>query len=91
LSENYQLYHSEFCPYCIRVRRFCRGAGIDIPLRDIQREPGARGELIAGGGRSMVPCLRIERDDGGVEWLYESAHIIEYLDRNARPERRQRG
>ena len=37
-------------------------------------------DLIRGGGRGTVPCLRIERDTGDVEWLYESVDIVEYLN-----------
>ena len=33
---------------------------------------------MAGGGKTMVPCLRIESKDG-VEWLYESSDINAYL------------
>ena len=35
-------------------------------------------ELLQGGGKSTVPCLRIER---GIEvsWMYESMDIIDYL------------
>jgi glutathione S-transferase len=83
LAETYQLFHYESCPYCARVRRFLSGAGLEIALRDVQREPGARAELIAGGGRPTVPCLRIEREDGSVQWLYESVRIIEFLERHA--------
>jgi glutathione S-transferase len=28
----------------------------------------------------MVPCLRIEKEDGSSEWMYESKDIIAYLD-----------
>jgi glutathione S-transferase len=84
LSETYQLFHDESCRYCLRVRRFMVEAGLDIPLRDVQRDRDARAELIAAGGRATVPCLRIERDDGTVDWLYESGRIVDYLDRHAR-------
>jgi len=28
-----------------------------------------------------VPCLRIDKDDGSVQWMYESNDIIAYLKR----------
>ena len=62
------------------MRQFLTEAAIDIPLRDILRDGEARRELIEGGGRATVPCLRIERD-GEVRWLYESLDIIDYLRR----------
>jgi glutathione S-transferase len=30
-------------------------------------------------GRQTVPCLRIERADGSVEWMHESEDINAYL------------
>ena len=39
----------------------------------------ARDELVAGGGRATVPCLRIEQPDGTYEWMYESRDIVAYL------------
>ena len=36
-------------------------------------------DLIAGGGKSQVPCLRIETGSGDVRWLYESIDIVRYL------------
>jgi len=38
-----------------------------------------RDNLIDGGGKSQVPCLRIESEDGAVQWMYESRDIINYL------------
>lgn len=62
------------------VRRFMASRDIELPMRDILMEPDAREELVAGGGRQTVPCLRIEREDGRVEWMYESRDIIAFLD-----------
>lgn len=83
-QESYQLFGYDACPFCHRVRRFLDQAHLDIELRDTLRDPAARRELRTGGGRSTVPCLRIERADG-VHWLYESAAIIEYLQRRSAP------
>lgn len=41
--------------------------------------PEHNAELIAGGGKSQVPCLRIENQAGEASWLYESIDIIRYL------------
>ena len=78
MSETYQLYQYDRCPFCYRVRRFMDDAGIDIEIRDTLRDPAAASELRQGGGSSMVPCLRID-DEHGTRWLYESLDIIEYL------------
>jgi len=39
----------------------------------------ARQELLEGGGKAVVPCLKIKNGDS-VDWLYESMDIIRYLD-----------
>lgn len=78
MTETYQLFQYDSCPFCYQVRLFLQENGINIPLRDTLRDSTARQELLAGGGRQMVPCLRIEREDG-VQWLYESRDIIGYL------------
>ncbi len=74
------LYQFKTCPFCIRVRRHLRRLSLNIPLRDAQHDPVSRDELLQGGGRSMVPCLKIAKEDGEVTWLYESAEIIAYLE-----------
>ena len=81
MVESYQLFHFDFCPFCMRVRRYLEQAGITIPLRNIHQEQAAHQELVSGGGSQQVPCLRIEQD-GQVRWLYESADIIDYLAAN---------
>lgn len=73
------LYHSQACWFCTRVRHAMQELGIEIALRDVDREPGRRGELTAGGGKMQVPCLRMDSSDGRTTWLYESADIIDYL------------
>lgn len=78
MAENYQLFQYDSCPFCYRVRQFLHANDLNIPLRDTLHDLAARRELIEGGGRQTVPCLRIEREDG-VEWLYESLAIVHYL------------
>lgn len=73
------LYHSQACWFCARVRHAMQELGIDIALRDVDHEPGRRAELVSGGGKAQVPCLRMDAPDGRTTWLYESADIIAYL------------
>jgi glutathione S-transferase len=80
MPESYELFHSELCGFCHRVRRYMTGAGWELPLRDTLRDRAARAELIEGGGRATVPCLKITREDGEVVWMYESLDIIDYLE-----------
>ena len=77
------LYEHELCGFCQMVRRSTANLGLEVESRNILREPGRREELIEEGGKGMVPCLRIEYPDSRVEWLYESADIIDYLKRVA--------
>ena len=82
LSEQYQLFKSDTCGFCFRVRAYVEQLGIELPLRDVHTDAEAFRELLQGGGKTTVPCLRIERlaDTGTqVEWMYESLDIMQYL------------
>lgn len=57
---------------------FLRGREHSIELRSTS-DSEHHSALSAGGGKTQVPCLRIESDDGKVEWMYESDDIIRYL------------
>lgn len=72
------LYHYPGCLFCTRVHHTLKRLNLRVPLRDIRADPAARQELLAGGGRAMVPCLRIPTDSGH-RWLYESSDISHYL------------
>ncbi len=74
------LYQYKACPFCVKVRRAMKRQSLSIETRDVKRSEAARAELLAGGGDLKVPCLRVEGGDGQVEWLYESGHIIGYLE-----------
>ena len=71
------MYHKQGCPYCIKVRDFMKGRGIDIPLKDITESSEIVEELISIGGKRQVPCLVI---DGKA--MYESDDIIRWLEEN---------
>lgn len=78
-TKGLSLYHFDSCPFCRRVRSAVDALGLDLELRDIQRDPDRLRELVDATGRQMVPVLRIEDESGGVEWMPESVDIIEYL------------
>ncbi len=73
------LYQYMGCIYCARVRSVIDGLGVEIEMRDTLRKPEFAEEVLAATGRSAVPVLRIESEDGAVEWLPESREIITYL------------
>jgi glutathione S-transferase len=75
------LYHFRACPYCRKVRRDLRLWRLHLPAYDVRRDPSRLAELMAGGGKKQVPCLRIVEDDGTVHWMYESRAIGGYLVR----------
>ena len=79
--KGHQLFYFSTCPYCIKVRLALWWMGLHLPLREILFHPKNKAELIAGGGKKQVPCLRIENENGGVQWMYESGDIIRYLQR----------
>jgi len=77
--EGHQLYYYSTCLHCVVVRLALWRLGLKIPLKDILFQPGNNADLIAGGGKSQVPCLRVEKEGDDVRWIYESAEIIRYL------------
>lgn len=76
---NLVLYQFKTCPFCIKVRQEMRRLSLGIQQLDAQPEGRHRNDLLCGGGRAMVPCLRITDTAGDSEWLYESGAIIDYL------------
>jgi len=73
------LYYYPTCPFCVAVLNVFDQMDLDIELRNIFADPQWRQELIQGGGKKTVPCLRIEDDTRNVTWMYESREIIYYL------------
>jgi glutaredoxin len=75
------LYHFPTCPFCLKVRRTMRRLSLPIVLRNAQHDAVHRQALLAGGGKIQTPCLMIAGQNGHVTWLYESADIIAWLER----------
>lgn len=78
-SKHLMLYQFKMCPYCVKARRAIKRLSLKIETRDALREESSREELLAGGGKIKVPCLRIADEDGNTTWMYESSDIITYL------------
>lgn len=79
------IYQYEACPFCVKVRRALKRMNLHIELRDAKNQK-FKEELIKGGGKNQVPCLRIPKGNGDFQWLYESNDIISYLKSNYAPE-----
>jgi glutaredoxin len=75
------LYHFKTCPFCIKVRHEMARLSLPIALRDAQHDAKHRSDLQNGGGKVQTPCLQITGEQGKVTWLYESADIISYLQK----------
>ena len=81
-TEGLTIYQFEACPFCVKVRRFIRKNSLKINLKDAKNNQIFKSELVDGGGKHKVPCLRIEKIDSASEWLYESSEIIKFLKKN---------
>lgn len=73
------LYQFSTCPFCIKVRQELRRHSLTVELRDAQHSTENRQALLAQGGSSKVPCLKITDEHGKAQWLYQSGAIISYL------------
>jgi len=83
-TQNLSLYQLPACPFCVKVRRAMKREGLNIELRNINTNAALREELIKEGGKRTVPCLRIEQDNGDVQWLYESSDVVAHLEKIAK-------
>lgn len=73
------LYQFQACPFCVKTRRAIHRLNVPVSLHDAKHDQQAREQLLTGGGKIKVPCLRIE-EAGGTRWMYESNEIIAYLE-----------
>jgi glutaredoxin len=78
-TKNLSLYQLPSCPFCVKVRRTIKREGLNIDLRNINGDNAFSQELTREGGKRKVPCLRIEKTDGEVQWLYESNDVVAHL------------
>lgn len=78
-AKKLSLYEFEACPFCVKVRRQMKRLNLDIERRDAMNNPEHRSALLRARGKVKVPCLRIEKSDGSVEWMPESSDINAYL------------
>lgn len=77
---NHTLYYFSTCPYCMKVLSYLTLKGIDVDKKNIRKDESAYNELMQGGGKAQVPCLRITTDHGE-QWMYESDEIIQYFSK----------
>lgn len=79
MSKSYSLYYSKYCYFCQKVLMNLHGRDdLNIELRSTSERQHAA-DLMKGGGKTQVPCLRIDGGSGNVQWMYESDDIIQYF------------
>lgn len=79
MSTKYALYYSNYCFFCQKVMKSLHGReDLNIELRSTSDRQHSS-DLLQGGGKTQVPCLRIDDGNGQVQWLYESDDIINYF------------
>lgn len=76
--QNHTLYYFDGCIFCYRVRMAMTKLGISMEMRNIHTDSQYKNELRENGGKTTVPCLKIE-ENGQTHWMYESADIVAYL------------
>ncbi|MDD3150877.1 MAG: glutathione S-transferase N-terminal domain-containing protein [Candidatus Gastranaerophilales bacterium] len=74
-----ELYQFEQCPYCKRVREKLTELDLDYICRNVRHGTEKRDILMTLGGQDQVPFL-MDLDKGIM--MYESAEIVDYLDKN---------
>ncbi|VAW82282.1 Glutaredoxin [hydrothermal vent metagenome] len=84
-TQHLTLYQFKSCPFCIRVRRTIKQHSLNIETRDALRDSASRKQLLEGGGKIKVPCLKIQDAQGDITWMYESAAIIHHLEERVVP------
>lgn len=75
----FALYYYDACPFCQRVLRALPSLKVEVEKRNVMTNREYREEHYQATGRTTVPCLRIEDDNGQTTWMFESLDIIRYL------------
>jgi glutaredoxin len=78
--EGHSIYGYPQCPFCSRVLRAAEALDLDIEFRNTIENPEYQRDVAEATGRTTVPVLRIESEDGAVRWMPESADIMAYLE-----------
>lgn len=85
ITANLSVFQFQACPFCVKVRWALRRMGLNVEFLDAKNNQTYRQELLSGGGKIQVPCLRINHKDGSSRWLYESDEIIKYFQSEVLP------
>ncbi|MFK7827650.1 MAG: glutaredoxin family protein [Oligoflexales bacterium] len=80
-TSSLSIYQFKACPFCVKVRWALQKRGLRVKYQDAKNHEPSKQELLSGGGKIQVPCLRIKQADGSHSWIYESDEIIAYFDK----------
>ena len=61
----FTLFHYPACPFCVKVRRVMKKYNLSLKLVDPRNCETGMQDLIKGGGKLKVPCLRIQNNNEG--------------------------
>ncbi len=78
-TKSWTLYELQTCPFCVKVRRHLKRLMIEIPKKDVNKDPRAHEELMTSGKIDQVPCLHYQDAAGNSKWMYESSDINDFL------------
>ncbi len=84
LAGSISLYDLDFSSRSVKIRRHLKYLNIPVTIKSLNRCNAYQKELLNGGGRAQVPCLRIESKDG-TRWIYDRVEIMAYLNRKFEP------
>lgn len=76
--KGHTLYQYQWCPFCVRVRKFIIENCLNVKLFDIKDDDNKKEELKTKGGHLKVPCLKINNGNDA-QYIYESLDILKYL------------
>ena len=77
-SEDFLLFTSTVCPYCISAKRRLDGAGLSFREINIDIEPGMRAAVVSFSGHRTVPVIYDLRSDDPV-FVGGADNLMAYL------------
>jgi glutaredoxin len=73
------IYRTQWCGYCKKAAEYLTLKHIPFVEKDLERDPGARQDMLTRAQKSGVPADRLQ----GVPILWVRGHLISGFDRNA--------
>lgn len=73
------IYRTSWCGYCKKAAQYLKMKGVKFVEKDLERDPGAREDMMARARRAGVPASQLQ----GVPILSVKGHVITGFDRGA--------